>query len=138
MAGRGPASDSKQGLRVIEYRPSAQPDLPPLTPDGVEWHPQTIEWWRVLGDYPLAADWSELEWFYHIDTAAIHTRYWNGGGAPYASELRLRLAKIGATAEDRARLRITFAQADQAEAKPSMPVQSARERFTGLSSVPSS
>jgi hypothetical protein len=33
------------------------------------------------------------------------------------AELRLRVAKMGATSEDRARLRITYAQADEAEEK---------------------
>ena len=34
-----------------------------------------------------------------------------------AAELRLRVAKFGATPEDRARLRIQFAQADEADSK---------------------
>lgn len=137
MAGRGFATDSKQGLRVLTSNPISQPPLPDLTPEGEEWSQATRDWWATLGDYPLAVDWTAVEWSYHMDTAVVHHKFWTGGGVPYAAELRLRLAKIGATAEDRARLRITFAQADQAEAKPSTPVQSARERFSGLSVIPS-
>jgi hypothetical protein len=58
-----------------------------------------------------ATDWSEL-----MDTTVLHAQFWSGD-TKVAPELRLRVAKFGATAEDRARLRITFAHADDADAK---------------------
>lgn len=56
-----------------------------------------------------ATDWSFL-----LDTALIHARFWSGDPS-VAGELRLRVAKFGATLEDRARLRIMFADADKAD-----------------------
>jgi hypothetical protein len=53
------------------------------------------------------------------------------GDKAVAPELRLRVAKFGATPEDRARLRITFAAADEAEEKPARR-QSSRDRYRGL------
>lgn len=56
-------------------------------------------------------DWAELR-----DTAVLHGLYWSGD-VKLAGELRLRTAKFGATAEDRARLRIQYAAADEADDK---------------------
>jgi hypothetical protein len=62
-----------------------------------------------------------------LDTAVIHGLFWRGD-VKLAGELRLRIAKHGATQEDRARLRITFAAADVADEKRSGGYGSARER----------
>lgn len=136
MAGKGfPAANGQ--VRVLPLVTSTQPDLPLTMPDGACWPPETVAWWQAMAQYPLAADWTAIEWFYHMDTAVLHGKFWLTGSTSAAAELRLRLAKIGATAEDRARLRITFAAADAAESgKPSQPKQQARERFEGLRAVP--
>lgn len=122
MAGRGPApkdpakrarrNKDPQALRVIEAEPQPQPALP----DGVDWHPQTREWWAMWGRSPLSSSYTENDWRELMDTALVHSALWHGDGKA-ASELRIRVAKFGATPEDRARLRITFAQADEADAK---------------------
>lgn len=116
---RGARGDT---LRVIETTPTAQPELDPDT----DWHPRTCEWWAMWGRSPLAREFTENDWSELHDTALIHTRLWRGEGSA-ASELRLRVAAFGATPADRARLRITFAQADAAESKPPS-ASSSRER----------
>lgn len=75
-----------------------------------------------------ATDWSEL-----LDTAVIHALFWSGE-VKLAAELRLRVAAFGATPADRARLRIVFAQADEAESKTVEP--SSRQRRSGLKAMP--
>lgn len=75
------------------------------------------------------SDWSEL-----LDTACFHARLWRGE-VSVGPELRLRVAKFGATPEDRARLRIQFAQADEADAKRPPAVSAAAERFGKLKAV---
>lgn len=122
MAGRGPApkdpsqrarrnKPSGPELRVIETEPAPQPPLP-----GGDWHPQTVAWWAMWRDSPLAPEFTANDWSELMDTAVIHSDFW-GGARGLAAELRLRVAKFGATPEDRARLRIQFAQADEADAK---------------------
>lgn len=128
MAGRGPApkpSDQRvrrnaeaQGMRVVESDPVEQPELPELMPDGEPWPEQTALWWRMWGEDPLSAEFRSTDWSELLDTAVIHGRYWSGE-IKLAGELRLRTGKFGATAEDRARLRIQFAAADEAEDKRS-------------------
>lgn len=89
----------------------------PLLPADMDWHPQTIEWWKIWGRTPLSANFTETDWQFLLDTAVMHHRYWAEGDMKVAAELRLRVAKFGATPEDRARLRIVFAEADEKDKK---------------------
>jgi len=134
VAGKGFAPKDGKNVTTISYTPAPQPQLPRTMPDGSPWPDETVTFWAALAEYPLSDDWTLIEWLYHLDTAVLHAEFWLTGKATYASELRLRLAKIGATAEDRARLRIAFANADEAEAKGAgkPPAPSAREQFRGL------
>lgn len=142
MAGRGPAPKpahrkaghvrDAHGLRVINAEPTAQPELPSFltvaTKDGreqVEFPARTLEWWQMWADSPLSAEFTSTDWSELLDTAVLHARFWLGD-VKLAGELRLRVAKFGATPEDRARLRITFAQADQAEDKRPTPTRQRR------------
>lgn len=136
MAGRGPAPKDPQkrqrrngdptALRVIHAEPTPQPELPELDlqveVDGelvareFRWPARTHEWWRMWRESPLTDDYTQTDWDFLLDTAFLHAQFWQGD-TKLASELRLRVAKFGATPEDRARLRIQFAQADEAESK---------------------
>lgn len=123
MAGMGPPPKSPERrarrnkgpeMHVIISEPVAQPALPKRMPNGEPWPEITRAWWRMWGKDPLAAEFRATDWAELRDTAAIHGAYWSGD-LKMAGELRLRTAKFGATAEDRARLRITYAAADDAE-----------------------
>lgn len=149
MPGRGPApKDPKRRARAnkdpIPARtidadgvvgPQPLPD--DLLPDGDDWHPATRRWWDRWCESPLAqtlllVDWSELE-----ACAVMHHEFMRKRTFTLASELRLRMAKFGSTPEDRARLRISIADADEKDAKRS-PAQSARLRYGDLRAVPAS
>lgn len=147
MAGRGPAPKDPSrrarsnkepvALRVIETAREPQPELPEfdvqVKVDGelqsvrFEWPARTREWWAMWGESPLASDFTSTDWSELLDTARIHASFWSGNLSA-AAELRLRVAKFGATPEDRARLRIQFATADEAEAKKSSSRPSSRDR----------
>ncbi|RTE50434.1 hypothetical protein EKN07_04170 [Actinobaculum sp. 352] len=66
---------------------------------------------------PLAPSFSEMDWAFLLDTALLHQQLWASGDTRVLPELRLRVAKFGATPEDRARLRVQFAQADVSESQ---------------------
>lgn len=155
MAGRGPApKDSNRrarrnadsiGLRVIHAEPTDQPELPEfdmqvevdgkLVSQQFRWPARTREWWAMWRDSPLSAEFTETDWSELLDTALLHARYWNGDHR-VAAELRLRVAKFGATPEDRARLRIQFAAADEADEKRGRSTgQSSRDRRGPLRAV---
>lgn len=144
MPGRGPAPKDPNrrarrnadpiALRVITAAPVAQPDLPTVEVehDGelteFVWPARTREWWSMWRDSPLSTEFTATDWSELLDAAMLHARYWRGE-VKLAPELRLRVAKFGATPEDRARLRITFAQADEAEEKRGPAAgQAARQR----------
>lgn len=111
-------------MRVITYEPSPQPPLP----DGVNWPQATRDWWATWASSPLAEDFTDLDWSYLIDTAALHAQMWMGD-VKLAAEIRLRVAKFGVTPEDRARLKITFVAAEVAEERRSTVVSNARARY---------
>jgi hypothetical protein len=126
MAGKGPrpkeiqnlASRSRlkaraDGMRVFTAAPAEQPPLP----DCIDWPAITQSWWATWGAEPMAADFRPTDWDFLLDTALLHAKVWGEGDTKLLAELRLRVAKMGATSEDRARLRITYAQADEAEEK---------------------
>ncbi|WVX88655.1 terminase small subunit [Gordonia phage Birdsong] len=144
MAGRGPApkDPSKRSrrnadpvaTRVIEVSPDAQPRLPELMPSGEPWPARTGEWWQMWADSPLSNEFTLNDWSELLDSAVLHGEYWSGN-VKVAAELRLRVAKFGATPEDRARLRITFAQPDEADERRTGPASSSRDRRGPLKAV---
>jgi hypothetical protein len=151
MAGRGPApkDPSRRArtnkdaltLRVVEIVTADKPDLPEfdveVKVDGdlvmvpFEWPATTRDWWAMLEAHPLKGEFTELDWSYLLDTARLHASFWRGNTS-IASELRLREAKYGFTPEDRARLRIQFAQAAEAEVDATRKVESARDRMRNI------
>lgn len=133
LVGHGAAKSRDAVLRVIPVQPVAQPDLPEfdvtLEVDGqlksqrFVWPERTREWWRMWAASPLSSEFTETDWSELLDTAMLHARFWSGDHK-VAPELRLRVAKFGATPEDRARLRIQFATADKVESDRITPVPS--------------
>ena len=120
MAGRGPAGKAQH------TRPRNDPNFTNLVADGTlhgsplpnnvlpiedgvreKWHPQTLRWWKSIRSFPMLADEPDLGWQFLIDTALMHHTMWKKGKWEFAAELRLRMAKYGATPEDRMRLKIS-------------------------------
>ena len=151
MAGRG-AAPKDPGRRarankdpvpqtVLRFEQAEPPDLPTLQvmQDGelVEhaWPARTLDWWEMWKASPQAEHFSSTDWDFLLDTAVVHSRLWSGEMSA-AGELRLRVAKFGATPEDRARLRMQFAQADEADGKRPDGPRSARERRGTLHALP--
>ena len=132
MAGRGPApkqpgtrarrNKADANFRLVEFTPTPQPILPTIQveDDGdlveFRWPAITQEWWRMWAESPLAVDFTDSDWSFLLDTALLHAQFWKGD-TKQASELRLRVAKFGATPEDRLRLKIQFEVADEVEEK---------------------
>ena len=90
------------------------PDLPP----GFEWPAPTRRWWDTWRTSAQSKALTDTDWDFLLDTALLHAELWSGNGA-VAAELRLRVAKFGATPEDRLRLRMQVAEPEKApEARP--------------------
>lgn len=118
MAGQGPPPKDRTQRRrrnadpipTTSIQPDAElrgPDLPTdALADGEAWHPRTQAWWKTWRQSPQAQTFVATDWDFLIDTALMHHTMWQKGRWEFASELRLRAAKFGATPEDRARLRM--------------------------------
>lgn len=123
MAGRGPAP--KDPSRRARHEKDPHPTLrlefqtctPPDLPKTYDWHPQTVAWWKVWQDSPMAELMGPTDWSYLLDTALMHHAMWEKGAWTLAAEVRLRVAQFGATPADRMRLRIQWADADDKDAK---------------------
>jgi hypothetical protein len=109
MAGRGPAPkgtrsrerDQAELAVVVPDDEVRGADLP----DAYEWPVATEAWWRTWRESAQAKTFTPTDWDFLLDTAMLHAEFWLGDKS-VASELRLRVAKFGATPEDRARLKI--------------------------------
>lgn len=143
MAGRGPApkpagrraghGKDPIGSTVLEFRPSDAPELP----DDIDWHPRTRKWWADWQESAQAETFTALDWSFLLDTALMHTAMWSKGQWTLAAEVRLRVAKFGQTPEDRARLRMVFADADEKDERRAAKASPAREKYKGLRAVAS-
>lgn len=133
MAGRGPAPKhpsvrSRRNASVhreIGVADSTQPELP----DCIPWPEVTREWWQMWRESPQSSEFGSTDWDFLLDTALIHADVWSGN-LDRLAELRIRVAKFGATPEDRARLKIQYAQAEVADDR----AQATRERRARSSS----
>lgn len=142
MAGRGPApkangrrvrrnADTTQ-TTVVRFEKAEQPELP----EDIPWPDATKRWWDMWANSPLSEHFGVTDWDFLLDTALLHAQYWSGDTSK-AAEIRLRVGKYGATPEDRARLRIQFADADEMDGGTSKPEEkpSARERFGNVTTA---
>jgi len=131
MAGHGPAPKDPATRRrrnvvppptVIEADDELRgPDLPiDVLPNREQWHQRTRDWWRTWRTSAQAQTFTATDWDFLLDTALMHHTMWSQGRWEFASELRLRAAKFGATPEDRMRLRlqVTPPAAKAEEPKP--------------------
>jgi hypothetical protein len=126
MAGRGPAPkqnrsrgrdaterthlpEDNRDRRIVRGTKYFGPELPKGTevlPEGEDWHPATRRWWNHWRRSPQSARMlSDPDWDFLLDTALIHHIMWSKGRWEFAAEVRIRVAKFGATVEDRLRLK---------------------------------
>ena len=127
LAGHGAAKARQAGMTVYVADPASQPELPEfdvqveidgeVSSQRFVWPEATRRWWATWGAEPMAQGFNATDWDFLLDTALLHAKVWGQGQLKLLPELRLRVAKMGATSEDRARLRITYAQADAADDK---------------------
>lgn len=131
IAGRGPAgkpdgrrargNKGKQAQAVFFAESADQPHLPEVR----DWPAATRDWWISWGIHPMAEEFTESDWQFLLDTALLHAAVWGDHQLSFLPELRLRVAKYGVTPEDRARLRIQFADANAKDSRStSKPAES--------------
>lgn len=146
MAGQGPppkprnARARRNADRVAETVLRAEVVEPPELPARYREFPEVAFWWQTWVDSPQAEILTSTDWLVLLETLPlVHAYYYSVGadglpnGLKYAAEIRLRVAAFGATPADRARLRMTFAAADEADRRrTSHSNESSRDLYPGL------
>lgn len=132
MAGRGPApkDPSQRRRRNTPPAPAVMVTIDDELrgmdlPEGVEWPAATLHWWQTWRESAQAQAFTPTDWDFLLDTALLHAEMWSGNGG-VAAELRLRVAKFGATPEDRARLRLSVEHPKAVAPTRSKSVESTR------------
>lgn len=114
MGGRGPAPKSERSRPNDTARRHAE--MVRVAPDDVvrgrdlpehDWHPRTLRWWDTWRRSPQAQTFVGTDWDFLEDTAFLYDAMAKGDTG-LAGELRLRVAKFGATPEDRMRLKLSI------------------------------
>lgn len=125
MPGRGPAPKRERSRpndtarREAEFTSIAADGVArgPELPEGT-WHDRTVAWWDTWRKCAQAQTFTDTDWSFLLDTALLHNELW-AGNPSVAGELRLRVAKFGASPEDRLRLKLEInADAEAAPVKP--------------------
>jgi hypothetical protein len=140
MAGRGPApkpvlqrESRTQARNDAATKLAADGELRgPELPEG-DWHPRTVVWWDTWRRSAQAQVLTPTDWDVLMETALLHTELWNGD-TKAAAELRLRVAKFGATVEDRLRLKMQV-DAEVKQAAPAAPARKTDRRKRLLKAV---
>ncbi|MCQ6554804.1 hypothetical protein NPS70_16585 [Streptomyces sp. C10-9-1] len=94
-------------------------------------------WWNSWRTSAQAQTFTDTDWLFLIDTALMHHTMWAKGRWEFASEVRLRAAKFGATPEDRARLKLKVDDPTTRQQAPAQrpdnvsDINSRRARLTG-------
>lgn len=122
MGSRGPAPKENAIRRnehehAVELSPEARPGRPlpkslPVSSSAAK------HFWKTWSESPQSATWMETDWEeLAITTLLVDQLYL--GDTKLAGEIRQRVAKWGATNEDRARLRMKFEKSEEGPSEPS-------------------
>lgn len=146
MAGRGPAPGRNPNSKDPDQRRHRiKPDQPDvIIPDGQKhgrdlpssrkWPAETLAWWETWRTCALASTFIDTDWSFLLDTAVLHAQFWSGNQS-VAAELRIRVAKFGATPEDRARLKVEVGDPNKSVVSKQVQPKSSRQRDRLLKAV---
>lgn len=134
---RSRARDAKSRndeMQHLEDDGAARGEMLPegVLPDQESWHPMTARWWETWRHSPQSQTFVATDWDFLLDTALLHHVMWTKGRWEFASEVRLRAAKYGATPEDRMRLKMKIETPADAKALPSEPQRPTTDRRKNL------
>lgn len=91
----------------------------PSLPDDYDWCNRTEQWWDMWRRSAQAMVWLESDWEHMLETAMLHTRFWDQDYPlkptemkSLAEHIRQRMQVLGSTFEDRRKLRLEVRSAE--------------------------
>lgn len=115
MAGRGPTPDPRRKRtsggqapwQELPPAPSRRLRRIPSAPTEAGWHDNSVRWWKAMAKSAIAVLYEESDWAYLETLLALVERHWRDGcPIEVAKEIRLGGGKLGATIDNRQRLRM--------------------------------
>jgi hypothetical protein len=101
-----PQRRNKTGARTVTDAP---PEFPPL-PGAELYLPQTRSWYETWCTSPQASTFAATDWMRLHMLAPLVDAYWQKPSKDLMAEIRQNESKLGATGEDRQRLRMKLEQ----------------------------
>lgn len=105
-------------------------ELPKRVSGEVPWHPETVEFWRLVWDSPMASEYDQADVPGMVLLARLMDRF-NYGEIQLAAEIRLQRQCYGLTPLDRRRLQWEIERGDSAEARFKRRSETAPKRKKG-------
>lgn len=131
MAGNGPApKDRDKRQRRNATPPSTAMSAPKAeapTLDREKWSDETLAWWDTWVDSPQATQFTATDWQRLTMLLHLVEDFFTDPDRQLLGEIRLNEAKLGATPEDRQRLRWEIS-AEDPDAKPSTRKSSRKKK----------
>jgi len=95
----------------------ARAGAPPLGehPEGNDWHPRTVEWWRRVWASPMREEFLRADEDGLCMLATLVDQFWRDPSAKLAAEIRLQRQCYGLTSLDRRRLQWEVKRVEEAE-----------------------
>lgn len=85
-------------------------------PDGREWHPLTVDWWKDACESPMASQWLPSDWRGVGVIAVLYDNFYKKpGDLEMAKEIRLQSPGYGLNPLDRSRLSWEVNRGEEAE-----------------------
>lgn len=126
MGARGPApkdGDKRLGHRAADPVTSLgpAPKTAPALPSAADYSPETRRWYRVWAQSPQASQFTDTDWQRLHMLAPMVESYFENSDPRTFGEIRINEAKLGATPEDRQRLRWKVAEEEPQQAATRTP-----------------
>lgn len=96
---------------VVDQPFAGAPKLPKTQPNGMAWPSWTKRWWGVVSTMPHCTLWTDSDWEFAFDTAALKAVFHMSSTNAMATEIRNREKVLGTTADYRRDLRIRYVAA---------------------------
>lgn len=96
---------------VVDQPFEDAPKLPKTQPNGLAWPAWTKRWWGVVSTMPHCTLWTDSDWEFAFDTAALKAAFHMNSTNALATEIRNREKVLGTTADYRRDLRIRYVAA---------------------------
>src|SRR5213593_5246146 len=112
---------NRVATRAVLTLSSARTRRTPPLPDGRDWHPLSVAYWRSIWRSPMAGEYLDVDVGGLYLLMDLVDRYWTEPSTRLASEIRQQRAEFGVTPISRRRLQWEVERAESVTRKRTRP-----------------